>query len=111
MSDLTPKAIFEQEITSRLKNNPDVASKINAIYQFDITGPNGGSWFVDLTKPGGEVGTGATANPGCTVTMSDNDFVALFTKKLNGQMAFMTGKLKIKGNMGLAMKLQQIMGG
>ena len=40
--------------------------------------------------------------------MKENDFVDLMTGKLNGQSAFMSGKMKIKGNMGAAMKLGKL---
>ena len=40
----------------------------------------------------------------CTITISDADFVAMSTGKLNGMQAFMSGKMKIKGNMALAQK-------
>ena len=103
------KDIFEKHIPERLKAKPDV-NKINSSYQFAITGEGGGDWFVDLTKPGGSVAAGKLENPGVTITMSAKDFVDLVTGKLNGQMAFMQGKLKIKGDMSLALKLQQILG-
>jgi len=109
MSDITPKTYLEVNIPENLKANPDVVTKINSIYQFMLSGPNGGEWFVDLTKPGGVVGAGVNPGAKCTITMTDNDFVAMVTGKLNSQMAFMTGKLKIKGDMGLALKLQNIM--
>lgn len=44
----------------------------------------------------------------CTITMADSDLLALMTGKMNPQSAFFQGKLKIAGNMGLAMKLQNL---
>ena len=43
-----------------------------------------------------------------TLAMSAQDYVDMILGKLNGQMAFMTGKLKIAGDMGLALKLQSL---
>ena len=45
----------------------------------------------------------------CTITMADADFMAMAEGKLDGMQAFMGGKLKIKGNMMLAQKLQSIL--
>jgi len=108
MADLTPLQIFE-EIDKRVKANPAKAKAINAVYQFNITGEQGGTWTVDCAAP--EAKSGAAPNPGCTITISDCDFVDLVEGKLNGQLAFMSGKLKVGGNMALAMKLQQVLNG
>jgi putative sterol carrier protein len=43
------------------------------------------------------------------VAATDADFLAIVNGKLNPQMAFMSGKLKVQGDMGLAMKLQQLL--
>lgn len=110
MSELTCQDVFHKKIAERLQANPDVAKKINSSYQFDLTGDGGGQWAVDLTKEGGQVVDGTIATPGVTVTMKAADFLDLVAGKLNGQMAFMTGKLKIKGDMSLALKLQQLLG-
>lgn len=110
MSELTPKAIFEEKIPEGIKKDPSKAKNVGAVYQFDITGQNGGTWTVDLKAEPPQVRSGTAEQPGCTITMVDNDFVDLVTGKLNGQMAFMSGKIKIKGNMGLAMKLNQVIG-
>jgi len=106
----TAKEIFEDKIANRLKANPDVAEKINATYQFDLTGDDGGKWAIDLTKKENHVSEGTIENPKVTITMTAKDFVDLAEKRLNGQMAFMQGKLKLKGDMSLALKLQQIFG-
>jgi putative sterol carrier protein len=103
------KDVFERHMPEKLKGKPDVVAKINAIYQFNISGPNGGQWSVDCTQPGGAIAPGTAAGAKCTVAATDADFLAIVNGKLNPQMAFMSGKLKIQGDMGLAMKLQQIL--
>ncbi len=110
MSELTCQEVFEKHIPERLAAKPEVVQQINNAYQFEITGDGGGSWVVDLTKTADFVSAGSIDEPGVTVTMTAKDFVALVEGKLNGQMAFMSGKLKIKGDMSLALKLQQILG-
>ena len=106
---MTPKEYFEQKVPENLKTRADKIASINAIYEFDIEGPAGGTWTLDLTAPGGKVSTGSGGNANCTVKMTDENFVKLVTGGLNPQMAFMTGKLKVAGNMGLALKLTNIL--
>ncbi len=109
MGAATVKDVFERHMPQRLQSKPDVVSKINAVYQFNISGPDGGQWAVDCTKPGGAISSGAAATAKCTVNCTDADFLNIVNGKLNPQMAFMSGKLRIQGDMGLAMKLQQIL--
>ncbi len=45
----------------------------------------------------------------CTIKMSLSDLIDMVGGKLDGMTAFMTGKLKIEGDMGVAMKLQSIL--
>ena len=107
---MTPKEIFTDKLPGQLKEKGDDVTKVGAIYQFDITGDDGGQWWVDATKSGGEVGEGENGDAKCSITMTDKDFMDMVEGRLNGQMAFMTGKLKIKGDMGLALKLGSILG-
>jgi putative sterol carrier protein len=109
MAVTSVKDVFEKHIPARFQAKPDVIQKINAIYQFNITGPGGGTWSVDCTQPGGRIQAGAATSPKCTVAAVDDDFLAIVNGKLNAQMAFMSGKLRIQGDMGLALKLQQIL--
>src|SRR5262249_884308 len=96
MSDLTAKSIFEGEIPSLLKSKPELAKEINAVVHFVVTGDQGGTWTIDLTKAADWVSTGALGTPKMTVTVSDQDIVKIRTKELNAQMAAMQGKLKFK---------------
>ena len=109
MSAASVKDVFETHIPARLQAKPDVVQKINAVYQFDISGPDGGKWSVDCTAPGGKISAGTAPAARCTVAATDQDFLGILNGKLNPQMAFMSGKLRIQGDMGLAMKLQQIL--
>ncbi len=106
----TPKSYFEEKIANKVKtSSPEEREKINAIYEFNITGDNGGVWTVTILKDAGTVEAGSKGNAKCTVTASSAYFMNIVAGKMNAQMAFMSGKLKIKGDMGLAMKLQKVM--
>lgn len=109
MADENPsiKEIFETIIPSNL--NPDKAKKINACYQFKVTGDDAGDWYIDLTKESDWVSQGTAANAKCTITVGSKEWKDILRKTLNPQMAFMSGKLKVQGDMGLAMKLQSLL--
>lgn len=106
---LTANQIFNEKIAQKLKDKPETAQKINAVYQFNLTGDTPSTWTLDLTAPGGKVSEGAAAAPKCTVTISEENLSKLVEKQLNPQMAFMTGKLKVAGDMGLALKLGAVL--
>src|SRR5512138_2436679 len=79
------KDVFEQHIPAKFRAKPDVVQKINAVYQFNISGPAGGTWWVDCTQPGGKVEAGAAASPKCTVAAVAQDFLDIVNGKLNAQ--------------------------
>lgn len=88
--------------------NKDKITGMNCVYQFNIEGENGGKWAVKVADGDATVTEGASESPSITLTMTDENFVNLVTGKLNGQTAFLTGKLKIQGDMTLAMKLASV---
>lgn len=107
---MTAKDILETEIPGVLKAKPEMAKDINAIIHFNITGDNGGTWTLDLTKAADWVSSGANGTAKMTITCSSEDFVKIRQKQLNPQMAAMQGKLKFKPmDMGLAMKLGKLL--
>jgi putative sterol carrier protein len=107
---MTAKDILETEIPNLLQAKPELAKEINALIHFNITGDQGGTWTVDLTKGADWVKSGAEGTPKMTITVSDQDFVKIRKKELNAQMAAMQGKLKFKPmDMGLAMKLGKLL--
>lgn len=106
----TPKEIFEVKIPEKLKTNADKLATNTAVYEFNITGDGGGVWTIDLSGADKKVVAGSTGAAKCTVTVAASDFSDMIDGKLNPQMAFMTGKLKVAGDMGLALKLGSILG-
>ena len=87
------------------KFRPDKAAGVNATIQYDITGDQGGTWNAVIKDGICTVTPGAAATPSLTLSMSSQDWLDMVGGKLSGQMAFMSGKLKLKGDMGLAMKI------
>merc|ERR1711935_196277 len=70
-----------------------------------------GQWYLDLKNGAGSCGAGvAHCSPDVTMSLKDTDFTKMFSGKLKPTTAFMTGKLKLQGDMGKAMKLEKLMG-
>jgi len=104
-------AEFFEKFEQRAAENNDAATAPNAIYQFKITGDGGGEYYLDLQKgkTSDFVGKGTHDGPGATITVSDEDWLGMINGTLNPMQAFMSGKIKIDGDMTLAMSLQQVM--
>ncbi|XP_074787761.1 hydroxysteroid dehydrogenase-like protein 2 isoform X1 [Athene noctua] len=80
------------------------------VFQFELSGDEGGTWYIDLKTKGGSAGFGKPSVAADVVmSMSSADFVKMFTGKLKPTLAFMSGKLRIKGNMTLAIKLEKML--
>jgi putative sterol carrier protein len=109
MAVQTVAELFDTQIPTRMKEKPDLVTKINATYKFVVNGDGGGTWLVDLSKAPGSVSK-ADGPAKCTITVGSKDLIDIVNGKLNAQMAFMSGKLKVAGDMGLAMKLSSLIG-
>eukprot|EP00005_Dracoamoeba_jomungandri_P003130 CAMPEP_0174260956 /NCGR_PEP_ID=MMETSP0439-20130205/11101_1 /TAXON_ID=0 /ORGANISM="Stereomyxa ramosa, Strain Chinc5" /LENGTH=230 /DNA_ID=CAMNT_0015345349 /DNA_START=34 /DNA_END=726 /DNA_ORIENTATION=- len=98
------------EIHNNIKQDPSLVQKVNGVYGFDITRTDGSvdSWIVDLKNGAGDV-KHEQGKADCSLSLSEETFIDMMTGNLDGQAAFMQGKLKMKGNMALAMKLGQVM--
>ncbi len=86
------------------------AAGVNGSIMFDLTGDGGGQWTVKIADGTCEVVEGGVPSPTTTLTMSADDFVGMVNGSVNAMAAFMQGKIKLKGDMGLAMKFQTIFG-
>ncbi|KAI4890307.1 hypothetical protein NFI96_017726, partial [Prochilodus magdalenae] len=101
-----------KEIEKRLdEEGESFVKKIGGVFAFKVKDGPGGKealWVVDVKNGKGSVGHDSGKKADCTISMADADLVDLMTGKLNPQTAFFQGKLKITGNMGMAMKLQNL---
>ena len=98
----TVKETFDQ-MPSRFR--ADRAAGTNATVQYDISGEGGGTWNAVIKDGTCSVSAGPAASPNLTLQVGAQDWLDMSTGKQNPQMLFMSGKLKLKGDMGLAMKL------
>ncbi|XP_013994496.1 hydroxysteroid dehydrogenase-like protein 2 isoform X1 [Salmo salar] len=90
--------------------NPDVVKSTGGVYRFDLSGEHAGVWFIDMKNGGGSAGSGEPpVKADVIMTMDSADFTKMFAGKLKPTMAFMTGKLMIKGDMSLAIKMEKMM--
>lgn len=90
--------------------NPELVKKVQGVYLFQVTGAEEGLWHLDLKNGNGSTGKGKPeATPDCTLSMDSKNFFDMFAGKLKPSAAFMTGKLKITGNLQTAMKLEKLM--
>ncbi|HYU73943.1 MAG TPA: SCP2 sterol-binding domain-containing protein [Ktedonobacteraceae bacterium] len=88
--------------------NPAAAAGMNKTFQWNITGDEAGVWAFQVINGVGQLIPGGVEKPDVTFTISDKDWLAITEGKLDGMNAFMTGKLKVSGDMMLAMKLQNL---
>src|ERR1700730_18179643 len=101
----TPQQVFDG---MRQSFQADKAKGVHAKYQWNLSGPNGGDWWIDVEDGKFTMGKGKTDNPTVTFITSDNDWVAMCNGKLKGTWAFMTGRLKVHGPQSVARKLDEI---
>jgi putative sterol carrier protein len=86
----------------------DKASGVDSVYQFDLSGDNGGQFWLKVKDGAYEAGDGSSDNPTITLTASADDFFKVVNGDMAAMSAFMGGKIKIKGDMSQALKLQSI---
>jgi len=101
----TPQEVFDG---MRQSFQPNKAKGVHARYQWELSGPQGGQWWIDVDDGKYKMGKGKISNPNVTFVAKDKDWVAVSSGQLGGTWAYMTGRLKIRGDQGLARKLGQI---
>src|ERR1043166_1100759 len=104
-NDTIPQQVFDGMKQSFV---PSRAKGVHARYQFDLSGPNGGLWGIEVKDAKCRFGRARLHDPGVTFLATDRDWVALSNGTLSGLWAFVTGRLKIHGDQQLARQLDDL---
>src|SRR5690242_2127315 len=104
-SSSTPQQVFDG---MRQSFQASKAKGVHARYQWDLSGPQGGLWWIDVDDGSYKMGKGKIDNPNVTFVAKDKDWVAVSNHQMGGTWAYLTGRLKIRGDQGLARKLGEI---
>lgn len=108
-SDSDQEKIPEAFTALKTLMTEQLVNEVKASYQFNLSGKEEGDWFIDLKSGAGSAGKGTLESPDCTMALDSDLFLDMFAGKANSTTAFMMGKLKIKGDMMAAMKLEKLM--
>ena len=92
-----------------LRMDPSTVQGVNGVLLFDFGGEGGGKWTLILTDDEVKLDQGESVPADVTFAMEAQDFVAIANGDLNPISAFMQGKVKVSGDMALAMRLQSIL--
>ena len=105
MNQATVKQVF-QSLPAKL--DPTAAEDVEAVYQFDLSGPQGGHYLVRIQDGRCVVEEGTHPDPHVTLSMSGDEFLRIFNGELSGPAVMMSGRLRVAGDIGLAMQLKSL---
>src|SRR6266700_62224 len=101
----TPQQVFDG---MRESFKAEKAKGVHARYQWELSGPQGGEWWIDVNDGTYKMGNGKISNPNVTFVAKDKDWVAVSNGQLGGTWAYLSGRLKIRGDQTLARKLGEM---
>ena len=88
---------------------PEKAQGVDAVVHFKFTGAEAGEWTAGIKDGKVDVAQGSPqGQPNLTLTADSTDYIRILTGELDGMQAFMQGKIKLAGDLNLAMKLMQM---
>ena len=108
MNPTPPKTVRAFFSTLAGKLDPEAAEGLDAVYQFNLNGADGGQYQLQIRDGACQVSEGTHPDPHVTLAMSGEDCLRVLNGQVSGTMVAMTGRLRISGDMGLAMQLASL---
>jgi putative sterol carrier protein len=102
---VTPTELFTS-LPERFRS--ERAGDLDATYAFELTGDDGGSWTVRVADGALTVEDGLAASADVTVTASASNWMAIVEGRMDPQLAYLTKKLRVSGNLQLALRLREV---
>ncbi len=97
------------ELRQKLETHPERWQELELACQLELSGEGGGTYHLVLKGGQADIGPGALDEPQLTLAMAADAFERLVAGQLNPTAAFMSGQLKIQGDIGMALKLQALL--
>ncbi len=105
VADLTPLSVdVFSAISDFIAADGNLCDQVQTVFQFQLTDP-ASVYTVDLQNAPGSCEPGQNQSPGCTLTLSDSNFMDMCTGKADAQKLYFGGQLKIAGNVMASQKL------
>ncbi len=96
------------QLAKLLECEPQRTAGVTATYQFEIDGPKGGNFYVEIINGRAHVGEGIRPAASITIGMSDDDYIAMSSKQISGSELFMMGRMRVRGDASLGMKAERM---
>lgn len=97
---------FFQLLPGRLDS--DAAEDLDAVYQFNLSGSQSGQYILTIRDGACQVTEGTHPDPHVVLSMTGEDCIKIMKGQLNGPAVAMSGRLKISGDLGMAMQLKAL---
>lgn len=108
MTQTPPNTVRAFFSTLAGKLDPDAADGLDVVYQFNLNGAEGGQYQLQIRDGACQVSEGVHPDPQVTLAMSGEDCLKVLNGQISGTMVAMTGRLRISGDMGLALQLASL---
>ncbi|MDR4480140.1 MAG: SCP2 sterol-binding domain-containing protein [Nitrospira sp.] len=108
MNPTPPKTVRAFFSTLAGKLDSEAAEGLDAVYQFDLNGADGGQYQLQIRDGVCQISEGIHPDPHVTLAMSGEDCLRVLNGQVSGTMVAMTGRLRISGDMGLALQLASL---